>query len=456
MEIPQNEQNSCRHQSGGMSFFVWESLSALPGSFCMKAPFIMYNEGKPRKWREITLPTIDELIHSLFTENALLQATVSGPRTKTEGQASKVKVKPVLLRHRQHYQFAFTVGPKELHENLDPEAAEARLAGLLRTDYKQGLLQSAEADYQVLVDKKGRAGILRKPATKQKTEMELGHNRRKKYVLEEGTPVPFLVELGVMNAQGKVSAAKYDKFRQINRFLEMVADVIPALPANRPLTVIDFGCGKSYLTFALYHYLVHSLGREVRMTGLDLKADVIEHCSGLAERLNYEGLRFQVGDINRYDEAEQVDMVVTLHACDTATDAALEKAVRWNADVILSVPCCQHELFTQLENSTLMPMLEHGIIKERFAALATDSVRARLLELLGYKSQILEFIDMEHTPKNLLIRAVKQRNGNADLPALAASYLEFKRFLGITPYMEKVLADRLEPVFAEAAGYVKS
>lgn len=391
-----------------------------------------------------------ELIEQLAANGALLQATLSNPRKKQQNTPSKVKIKPILLKGSLHYQFAYTEGAQERHENLAPGEAAERMIRLLTEEFKQGLFQSGEKDYQVLVNKKGRASILAKPATKQTTE--LVHNRKKQYILEEGVPVPFLVELGVMNAEGRVIGAKYDKFRQINRFLEMIADVMPSLPAipGKPLTIIDFGCGKSYLTFALYHYLVHIENREVDITGLDLKADVIERCSLLAGKLGYKDLRFRIGDIAQYDESEEADLVVTLHACDTATDAALEKAVRWNARVILSVPCCQHELFAQVESLTLSPMLGYGIIKERFAALATDSIRARLLELLGYKTQILEFIDMEHTPKNLLIRAVQTSSRDAGLlRKKAEEYKEFKRFLSVDPYLERALSDKLQSILSE-------
>ncbi|WP_058301410.1 class I SAM-dependent methyltransferase [Gorillibacterium timonense] len=392
-----------------------------------------------------------QLIDRLIETKALTQAVLSNPRRKEEGSATKVRMKPVELKGGLHYQLTCTVGTKELHENLLPDAAADKLGTLIEADYRQGLLQAEDGDYQILVSKKGKASILKKKPTK--PQANLAHNRSKSYLLKEGEPVPYLVELGVMNAEGKVLAAKYDKFRQINRFLEMVEDVFPLLPAGKKLRIIDFGCGKSYLTFALYHYLVFLENREVEITGLDLKEDVIASCRALAERLKYEGLEFLKGDIAEYEGAHEADMVVTLHACDTATDAALEKAVRWNARVILSVPCCQHELYSQLEQPVLEPMLEHGIIRERFAALATDSARARLLELVGYKTQILEFIDMEHTPKNLLIRAVKQASPDSgNLGKLAANYLEFKRFLHIDPYLERALADQLAPLFRSAPG----
>jgi SAM-dependent methyltransferase len=391
------------------------------------------------------------LVDRLIEEQLLVQGTLSNVRRKAPEQATKVQIKPVLLKGKSHYQFTFTVGQKVLHENIAAAEASGKLMQLIQDEFKQALLQAKDADYQILANKPIKASILRKQASKATAPLELSHNRKKNYLLTEGEVVPFLVELGVMNLQGKVLAAKYDKFKQINRFLEMVDDVVPHLQRKSRLEIIDFGCGKSYLTFALYHYLVHMQKLDVRMTGLDLKADVIASCSALAIKLGYENLSFRLGDINDYKETEQVDMVVTLHACDTATDAALEKAVRWNAAVILSVPCCQHELYGQITNVALTPMLQHGIIKERFAALATDSLRAQLLDLMGYKTQIIEFIDIENTPKNLLIRAVKQTDEvevTSDIILQKANeYLTFKQMLQITPFLEKALIDRLQPLF---------
>jgi SAM-dependent methyltransferase len=394
---------------------------------------------------------VKQLVDRLIGEQALIQGILSNVRRKTAEQATKIQIKPVILKGIPHYQFTFTVGPKVLHENIAAEVASRRLMELLQNEFKQALLQAKDADYQILANKPTKASILKKPASKSAAAVELNHNRKKNYLLAEGEAVPFLVELGVMNPQGKVLAAKYDKFKQINRFLEIIDDVTPHLSRGEQLKIIDFGCGKSYLTFALYHYLVFIQKLDVQMIGLDLKQDVIESCSALAKRLGYEQLQFRVGDINDYTETEKVDMVVTLHACDTATDAALEKAVRWDAKVILSVPCCQHELYGQVANDALTPMLQHGIIKERFAALATDSLRAQLLDLLGYRTQIIEFIDIENTPKNLLIRAVKltkETEASAEIIRQKADeYLTFKDLLQIKPYMEKALADRLQPIF---------
>ncbi|KAF9117916.1 hypothetical protein BGX30_004974 [Mortierella sp. GBA39] len=353
--------------------------------------------------REITEEeALRKLIHDIIGESTLITATLSQLRKREGISFTKVQIKPVELKKKVHYQLAYVHPNKVVHQNLTAAEAEQTIIELFEQTFRQALICTPEADYQILISKKYKVSILTKSPTK--TTADLAHNRKKHYVLEEGEPVPFLVELGIMNEQGKVLARKYDKFKQINRFLEM---------ERRVLNVV----------------------------GLDLKADVIEHCSMLAEKLEYQNLRFLVGDIADYDELEQVDMVVTLHACDTATDAALEKAVRWNAQVILSVPCCQHELFSQVKNDALSPLLSHGILKERFSALATDAIRAKLLDLMGYKTQLLEFIDLEHTPKNILIRAVKGSSGNRN--QLWQEYTAFRDMLSASPYLEKACADLL-------------
>ncbi|MNO56709.1 Methyltransferase domain protein [compost metagenome] len=386
------------------------------------------------------MEALQKLVHQLVNERKLITATLSQLRKSGETEYSKVQVKPIELKGDLYYQFTCHYSNKVTHENVTEAAAGNHMMKLFEETFRQGLLCTAETDYQVLISKKFKVSVLKKAPSK-KALGSLSHNRRKQYILDEGTPVPFLVELGIMNQEGKVLAKKYDKFRQINRFLEMVQDILPSLPEGRPLTIVDFGCGKSYLTFALYHYLSVQLHKELNVVGLDLKADVIEHCGMLADKLQYHNLRFLVGDIADYDELSAVDMVVTLHACDTATDAALEKAVRWNASVVLSVPCCQHELFSQVQNSVMEPLLSHGILKERFSALATDGIRAKLLDMMGYKTQLLEFIDMEHTPKNILIRAVK--SPGADLARLWEEYTAFRDFLQVSPYLERACADLL-------------
>jgi hypothetical protein len=361
-------------------------------------------------------------------EEGLSRAVLSNPRR--ESPYSKVIVRPVLVDEQLRYQFEYRQGEKATHANLLPLEAETELASLIRRDFRQALLQTPAHDYQVL---NGEKMLRHAPTGKAPT---LAHDRPKRRLLEEGRPVPFLVELGVMAPDGKVRAQRYDKFRQINRFLELVDDVLP----QRPLRIVDFGSGKSYLTFALYHLLAVERGLDIDVIGLDLKEDVIEDCRVLARTLGYERLRFEVGDISLF-EGEPADVVVSLHACDTATDAALERAVRWKAEVILAVPCCQHELFGQVTDEDLAPLLSRGILRERFAALATDAARAELLEAAGYDAQVVEFVDLEHTPKNLLIRATRRRD-TVDRAAMRR-YEAFKNRLGIDPALERALADVL-------------
>ena len=349
----------------------------------------------------------------------LYRITISGPRGDSE--VSKVRIRPVEIKGKLLFQCQETVGTKEFHKNMTKDDVITRISDWMNGTFKQMQLESDTCTASVLVSKKGTMTIKKKPHMKGTGKpVNLAHNRKKRYILEEGIPVPFLVELGVQTKDGAIVHAKYDKFRQINRFLEFIEDVLPKLDKEKETRIIDFGCGKSYLTFAMYYYLKVLKGYPVRITGLDLKTDVIEHCSRLAKKFGYDSLEFLHGDIASYEGTDEVDMVVTLHACDTATDYALEKAVRWNAKVILSVPCCQHEVNKQMESELFAPVFHYGIIKERMAALYTDALRAEVLEAMGYRVQILEFIDMEHTPKNLLIRAVKQGKKKENREAIEA------------------------------------
>ena len=350
------------------------------------------------------MTTTDEFFDQLISENMIL-AVLSGCRRKDA--PSRVRIRPVELKGRILYQASLPDGAKMLHRNYEREELVGFLKESLDGTYSQLQVQGRQADGSILVSKKGKHTLRLKPHEVKENAKILSHNRVKQYILPQGKPVPFLVDLGVMTGEGRVREAAYDKYRQINRFLEFIQDVLPKLPQDREITIVDFGCGKSYLTFAMYYFLHELKGYPVRITGLDLKADVIGNCSRLAEKYGYDNLQFLQGDIAGYEGLEKADMVVTLHACDTATDFALAKAVQWNAEVILSVPCCQHELNGRIRNDMLAPVLKYGILKERMSALITDGIRANLLESAGYSVQLLEFIDMEHTPKNLLIRAVK-------------------------------------------------
>ena len=287
---------------------------------------------------------------------------------------------------------------------------------------------------------KGKVTIKKKQKKAKMRPLDLNHNRKKQYILQEGVPVPFLQDLGVMTEEGKIVHARFDKFRQINRFLEFIEDILPQLDSGRELTILDFGCGKSYLTFAMYYYLHELKSYDIRIIGLDLKTDVIRKCNELAKKYQYDKLTFLEGNIADYTGAEKVDMVVTLHACDTATDFALAKAIGWNAKVILSVPCCQHELNRQMKNDVLSPIMNYGLLKERMAALVTDGLRAEYLKREGYDVQVLEFIDMEHTPKNILLRAVKTGRRADNEESIRAC----ETFLRVTPTLGRLLDEKGE------------
>lgn len=338
-------------------------------------------------------------------------------------QTQKVKIRPVLIREELLFQETAYRGTQVFHENFTAEQLTDRICTALQEQFRQGEFSAKTLQATALVSKKGKLTLKVKnsgkasrtegAAASEEEELQaLAHNRTKHYILEEGKPVDFLVGLGVQTPDGRVTRARFDKFRQINRYLEFIEDVIDELPKDRTIRIIDFGCGKSYLTFAMYYYLHELQHRDIQVTGLDLKTDVIQHCNELA------------------------DMVVTLHACDLATDYALDKAVKWGARVILAVPCCQHELNRQIKCDPLKPVLKYGIIKERVAALLTDALRANLLEQQGYETQILEFIDMEHTPKNLLIRAVKK---NGMRPKKSADIGTVEELLHVAPTLEKLL-----------------
>ena len=370
----------------------------------------------------------------------LVQMTLSG--TMDLNRAEKVKVRPVLIKDKLLFQETLYRGNQVFHENLSSDEMAVRLADHMEGMFRQAQIVCAGEDITVLVSKKGRVTVKRKrkdaSQIQEQTAPNLSHDRTKRYILPDGEPVDFLVHLGVQTPDGRVVKARYDKFRQINRYLEFIEDILDKLPSDRTIRIIDFGCGKSYLTFAMYYYLHILQRRDIRVTGLDLKADVIKNCNALAEKLGYGELHFEQGDISSFQgEEDRVDMVVSLHACDKATDYALEKAVKWGAQVILAVPCCQHELNGQISCQQLEPVFRYGIIKERIAALITDALRADLLEQQGYDTQILEFIDMEHTPKNLMIRAVKGKGMRPKAPSVDG----VMELLQIKPTLKELLEE---------------
>lgn len=338
-------------------------------------------------------------------ENDIIKLVISQPINK-DGEYKKITVS----RMPKFYQIAKFTEKQVFHENVQFDAVAERCAEL-SNGFKQIFARADGKEIHIKISQNGKTAYKEKVTNEQKTCCESTHNRQKKYLLAEGQIIEPLVDMGIFTKEGKVVQSMYDKYKQINRFIEIIDDSIRQQDYKK-LNIIDFGCGKSYLTFIVYYYLTQVKKIDATIIGLDLKKDVIEKCNKAAEKYGYKNLRFELGDINGFKCPFEVDMVITLHACDTATDYALYNAVNWNAKMIFSVPCCQHELNSQISAESLSILTRYGIIQERFSALLTDSIRGNLLEYCGYKTQLLEFIDFAHTPKNILIRAVKKQSEN--------------------------------------------
>jgi len=381
---------------------------------------------------------LEKCFADVFDDGQLVRMIFSNKRKKLL-EYNKVTIRPVKISGALQYQVEYTFEKKVTHENLDPAAIFDKCMALVTDDFKQVNIFTTTEDIQILASKPTKpekARITRKAATRGLPALE--HNKTKQYVIPDGVPCDFLIHLGVMDESGKVIHRHYSKFRQINRYLEIVEDVFPYLPSDKQLKIIDFGCGKAYLTFALYYYLRVMKGRDVKIIGLDLKKDVIAFCSKVAADLGYGGLEFLMGDIADYTN-DHADMVVTLHACDTATDYALINAVSWNTQVILSVPCCQHELFSQINNDIHQPMLKYGILKDRLTEYLTDGLRGLKLEARGYDVAMIEFTSLEHTARNIMIKAVKSGSPDSAKAVKAqAQYEALRDFYQVKPTIEQL------------------
>ncbi|SCI76506.1 23S rRNA methyltransferase A [uncultured Clostridium sp.] len=342
-------------------------------------------------------------ICDIVSENIV--KVVLSSKMKSDIQYNKIVFLLKEKKGKEYYQIEKYTDKQVFHENINKDELEESLFENIEAKYKQVNAWSENFTFDMKISKKGKV-FLGKKSSDNKKVVNKSHNKEKNYILKEGMIIQPLIDLGVFTKEGKVVNSKYDKYKQINRFVEIIDDEIKK-NNQKELTILDFGCGKSYLTFVLYYYFVEIKKINVKMIGLDLKEDVIKKCNDIAKRYNYENLHFEIGDINGFKYNNNVDMVITLHACDTATDYALYNAVKWNAKMIFSVPCCQHEFNSQMESEELSILTRYGIVQERVAALMTDAVRANLLENLAYKTQLLEFIDIAHSPKNILIRASK-------------------------------------------------
>lgn len=351
---------------------------------------------------------MEELKNSIYeiTDDNIIKVVISNKLNK-DIEYNKINIELKEKNNTEYYQVEKYTDKQVFHENIEKDMLNEKMLEFIDGKYKQVGAWSQEYTYDLKISKKGKVFLGRKKSDNSKL-VNKSHNREKNYILKEGMIIQPLIDLGVFTKDGKVVNSKYDKYKQINRFIEIIDDEIKK-NNDKELTILDFGCGKSYLTFVLYYYFVEIKKINVKMIGLDLKADVIKKCNEIAKKYNYKNLHFELGDINGYKYTDNVDMVITLHACDTATDYALYNAIKWNSKMIFSVPCCQHEFNSQMKSEDLSILTRYGIIKERVAALMTDAVRGNLLEAVGYKTQLLEFIDIAHSPKNILIRASKSK-----------------------------------------------
>lgn len=341
--------------------------------------------------------------------------------------------------NKQYYQIEKYTDKQVFHENIDVNILKEKVLEYVQSNYKQVSAWSNTTTFELKISKKGKLLLSKKKSDNTKL-VNKDHNKEKNYILKEGMIIQPLIDLGIFTKEGKVVNSKYDKYKQINRFVEVIDDEIKKNDFKE-LTILDFGCGKSYLTFVLYYYFVEIKKINVKMIGLDLKADVIKKCNDIAKRYNYENLHFELGDINGFKYNNKVDMVITLHACDTATDYALYNAIKWNTKMIFSVPCCQHEFNAQIKSDSLSILTRYGIIQERIAALMTDSVRANLLEAVGYRTQLLEFIDISHSPKNILIRASKYKISKDQKEKSLAEVTNLMKEFNLSPTLFKLLKE---------------
>lgn len=376
---------------------------------------------------------LQKIIQTIWSSE-LYKIILSNPTG--EGNYRKI----VLNRQKKGWQAEQYTEKQVFHENLPEGKVQDYLMENMSNAFRQCGAWDETFEHTVRISKKGKVtGMKKRTAQTEAPKAKTENNRKKNYLLEEGTVIPPLVDMGIFTVEGKVVRSMYDKYRQINRFVELIDDEIDALPKDQTIRIIDFGCGKSYLTFILYYYLVELKKRDVEITGLDLKADVIAHCNKAAEKYGYDKLHFQVGDIGGYETEEQIDMVISLHACDTATDYALYHAIRWKAKLIFSVPCCQHELNKQMKSDNLSILTRYGIVKERTAALMTDAIRGNLLTESGYRTQLLEFVDLSHTPKNLLIRAVRSMIPASAKKQARAEVDAIEKEFGLQPTLDTLL-----------------
>lgn len=377
-----------------------------------------------------------EVLSYVIENQILTKLTLSKPTDekiiRATGRLTQIKGKIYLTLER------FCTDGKAIHQNIPAEEAAQTVARLIPDQFQALNIQTPNGNCEVKVSKKGKITVLDRIKRSAAAPVALEHNRKKQYIIPDDEPVDFLMALGVQDEKGRIFDKKRSKFRQINRFLELVADVEGSIISGEELYILDLCCGKSYLSFALYYYFTRIRGCKVVMDCVDLKTDVIEFCDAVAKKLGYTGLHFMAGDIRSFQIRRTPDLTVSLHACDIATDIVLAKGIDSGSRVILSTPCCHHEMMHQLklQGKTTDFLLEHSILKQKFADAATDALRCKVLQIMGYEVAAMELIDPEETPKNVLIRGIKRRQmGQQQIEKLTREYAEICQMLGIRPYL---------------------
>lgn len=346
-------------------------------------------------------------------ENIEIKSIIKGTISNLRNNSKYIKgyIRPVEIKENSMMQIELFTKTQSFAHNYNYDEFSEIINTIMLDSFFQLNIITNEYNYSFKYTKKNHL-LSNKIKNKEiKTLLNVSHNKQKKYILNDGNIIPPLVDLGVMTQDGKIVPSYYDKYRQINRFLEIIDDTIKDFK-EQELNIIDFGCGKSYLTFIVYYYLVNIKKIKTNIIGLDLKADVIKKCNEIAKNYGYNSLNFEIGDISLYKPHFRVDLIITLHACDVATDYAMYHAIKLHSKYLLSVPCCQHEINNQIKKSSSF-LASYGIVKERMSALLTDTIRAKLLEYSGYNVDILEFVDFDASPKNLLVRAKYTGNSNA-------------------------------------------
>ena len=361
-------------------------------------------------------------MQNILNEFINIDNFIKGTLSDTTNEFFKIIIRPIVVKNQKLIQFEQYKGTQVFHKNLEQHEFLKYLANIA-LEYKQIKLDFA--GYSVVFSQKNGKFVNKRIANNLEATQN-NHNREKTYILNEGLNIPALVDLGIFDKNYKIIKSKYDKFKQINRFIEIVDDAFEKANLDE-ITILDFGCGKSYLTFILYYYFTQIKHKKTTIIGYDLKEDVVKNCNLIAQNYGYSNLKFYVNDVtkgNLYDG--KIDMIITLHACDIATDYALDYAIKNNVEYIFSVPCCQKEINKQLKpNGEYDILLEHGLIRERFCALLTDSIRAEILRTKGYRVDLLEFVDFAHSPKNIMIRAKKTAKSHPakfDLEKLQKQY----------------------------------